>query len=141
MADHSAVRYLVIGGGAFLLDLGLLTLAYRGIGLPLWLATQIGFWGSFAFNFTLQHRFAFGGVAPTGRALWRYVLLLAVNSLANVVVVELFERLGWGFVTGKFTVTVLQTVWNYFVYRYWVFGAPSSIDRPDPSERQTTKES
>jgi len=124
--DHSAFRYLLVGGIAFAIDLGLLTLSYRAFGAPLWLATAIGFWGSFAFNFTLQRRYAFGGVVPAGAALWRYALLLVVNSVANMVVVEVFERLGWGYAVGKVSVTVAQTIWNYFAYRFWVFGRASS---------------
>ncbi|MFJ4107262.1 GtrA family protein [Oerskovia enterophila] len=141
LLQHSAVRYLGVGGAAFLLDLGLLTLAYRVFGAPLWVATGIGFWGSFAFNFTLQRRFAFGGQTPTGRALIRYCVLLGVNSAINILVVELFERAGWGFATGKLAVTAGQTVWNYFVYRYWVFSAgPSANTLPPAVETPTTEE-
>ncbi|MCO7274278.1 MULTISPECIES: GtrA family protein [Cellulosimicrobium] len=127
---HSAFRYLLVGGFAFLLDLGLLALSYRVLGAPLWLATAVGFWGSFAFNFTLQRRYAFGGAMPTGPALWRYGVLLAVNSLANIAVVGLFEHLGWGYAVGKVAVTVAQTVWNYFAYRYWVFGGRAAPAAP-----------
>ncbi|MBM7820876.1 putative flippase GtrA [Cellulosimicrobium cellulans] len=135
--EHSAFRYLLVGGFAFLLDLGLLALTYRVLGAPLWLATAVGFWGSFAFNFTLQRRYAFGGAMPTGPALWRYGVLLAANSLANIAVVGVFEHLGWGFAVGKVAVTVAQTVWNYFAYRYWVFGGraaptPPADDRAGP---------
>jgi putative flippase GtrA len=130
--EHSAFRYLLVGGVAFLLDLGLLALTYRVLGAPLWLATAVGFWGSFAFNFTLQRRFAFGGATPTGPALWRYCVLLAVNSLANILVVGVFERLAWGYALGKVAVTVAQTVWNYFAYRYWVFaGGPAAATSKD----------
>lgn len=144
--DHSATRYLVVGGSALLLDLGLLTLFYRGFGAPLWLATACGFWGSFAFNFTLQRRFAFGGQTPTGRALLRYCMLLAVNSLVNIVFVEAFERMGWGFAAGKIVVTVAQTFWNYLAYRHWVFAAPRDPAPAPPPEadhettRPTTEE-
>jgi putative flippase GtrA len=133
VSRHSAFRYLLIGGAAFFVDLGLLALGYRVLGLPLWLATGLGFWGSFAFNFTLQRRLAFGGVMPTGTALWRYGALLAVNTVANIVVVEVFERTGLGFATGKVVVTVAQTVWNYLAYRYWVFGRGGKTIAPGGS--------
>jgi putative flippase GtrA len=145
--QHSAFRYLLVGGTAFLIDLGLLSLTYRVLGAPLWLATGVGFWGSFAFNFTLQRRYAFGGLAPTGSALWRYGVVLAFNTVVNMVVVEVFERLGWGFALGKLVVTAAQTVWNYFAYRYWVFDrvaprdealADAVADLPlDPDRKET----
>ena len=132
---HSTVRYLLVGGCSLLLDLGLLTLSYRVFGLPLGVATAIGFWGSFAFNFTLQKKFAFANVSPTGRSLWRYCVLLVVNSIINIAVVALFDRLGWGFAVGKIAVTAAQTVWNYFVYRYWVFSNTARVDAVTLSER------
>ena len=133
---YSTVRYLVVGGCSLLLDLGLLTLSYRVFGLPLEGATAIGFWGSFAFNFTLQKKFSFADASPTGRSLWRYCALLAVNSVVNIAVVALFEKLGWGFALGKIVVTGAQTVWNYFVYRYWVFATSartSEVSAPGPA--------
>ncbi|WP_164984127.1 GtrA family protein [Oerskovia turbata] len=141
LLDHSATRYLLVGGSALLVDLGLLTLFYRGFGAPLWLATACGFWGSFAFNFTLQRRFAFGGQTPTGRALLRYCALLVVNSLVNIVVVEAFERMGWGFAAGKIVVTLAQTIWNYLAYRYWVFAAPGARapGRPPEADQEPTR--
>lgn len=138
---HSAFRYLLVGGSAFVIDLGLLTLAYRGLGLPLGVSTAVGFWGSFLFNFGLQKRFAFGDASPTGRSLWRYGALLAINTVINIVVVDLFERLGWGFALGKTVVTVAQTVWNYFAYRHWVFARTAGdVDGAPPGDDSTQRQ-
>ena len=130
--SYSTVRYLVVGGLSFLLDLGLLTLFYRGFGVPLALATGIGFWGSVLFNFTLQKRFAFETRGATGRSLWRYGVLLAANSVIAIAVVTLFHSLGWGYVYGKVFVTAAQTVWNYFAYRSWVFAGSGDDARKNP---------
>ncbi|MBO3083858.1 GtrA family protein [Cellulomonas fengjieae] len=126
LLDSSAVRYLGVGGLSFLIDLGLLALVYRVVGAPLWLATAAGFWGSVFANFWLQRRFAFGSDLPAGHALVRYGALLLVNTVINVVVVEWFQRAGLGYATGKATVTAAQTVWNYVLYRLWVFPRPGA---------------
>lgn len=121
--DHSAFRYLVVGTASFLVDLGVLAFCYTVVGLPLWVATATGFWVSFFFNFFVQRRFSFGASVSLGASAWRYGALLAVNTVLNVVVVELFERSGLGFATGKLVITAAQTVLNYFAYRYWVFAS------------------
>jgi putative flippase GtrA len=121
LAAHPAVRYLAVGGCSFLIDLGVLTLCYTVLGTTLWFGTTAGFWVSFFFNFFIQRRFSFASSQAVGASFWRYGVLLAVNTVVTVVVVELFERTGMGFTTGKVVVTVAQTVWNYLAYRLWIF--------------------
>lgn len=126
---HSAFRYLLVGLGMFALDFGLLVFLFDVLGMPLWLATATAFWSSVGVNFALQRRFTFRAAGPVGTAAWRYGALLAANSVANVLVIELFERTGLGYAVGKVTVTVLQAAWNYLAYRHWVFVSPGSEPR------------
>lgn len=54
-------------------------------------------------------------------ALWRFVIALAFQWVANIGLLELFLFAGaplWG---GQIAVTVLLTVVNFLVYRWWVF--------------------
>lgn len=127
LLESSAVRYLIIGGVSFVLDLGLLTVCYRYLHWALWLATGVGFWGSFFCNYLLQHRFSFGSRASTVGSLVRYSVLLGFNTLATMAIVELAQHVGWGYVAGKLIAAAATTVWNYFVYREWVFA-----QRPAP---------
>lgn len=117
---HSGLRYLVVGGTSFLVDIGMLALLHEVILAPLWLATAVAFLVSFVFNYTLQRTIAFRGGGSHTRSLLRYGALLAFNTLATVAVVTAFDVLvGWG--VGKIVATTLTTIWTYFVYRYWVF--------------------
>ncbi|MFC8502035.1 GtrA family protein [Pedococcus sp. NPDC057267] len=117
-------RYLLIGLSSFALDLGLLSLCYRVLHLPLWLATAAGFWGSFASNYLLQRRFAFGSHQAGLGSLVRYSTLLGFNTLATMGIVQLAETTGPGYVLGKVAATGATTVWNYFAYKKWVFTQP-----------------
>ncbi|MDQ0574693.1 putative flippase GtrA [Agromyces albus] len=118
---HSAVRYLIAGGAAFLVDLGLLALFKNVLGWPLWLATAAAFLLSFFFTYTVQKMFAFTSMAPHGIAILKYAVLVAFNTAASVVIVASVDWTGAGWVAGKVIATVVMTVWNYFAYRYWVF--------------------
>lgn len=129
LARHSAVRYVLVGGLSFTVDAGGLYLLRDLAGVPAWLAAAISFLASFAVNYTLQRTFAFGGVAPYGSSLVKYVVLVIANTIANSVIVAMFDALGAWFV-GKVIATVAMTVWNYFLYRYWVFRAPSPTADP-----------
>lgn len=133
----SAVRYLLVGGASFLLDLGLLALCYNVFGWPLWLATAAGFWGSFFFNFSLQRRFAFRTDTPMLGGVFRYSLLLGVNTLATIGIVWFFEEIGAGIVVGKVIATGATTVWNFFLYKYWVF--PRIVPRAPHEHRDAAE--
>jgi putative flippase GtrA len=129
LVNHSAFRYLLIGGLSFLLDVGLLALFHEILGWPLWLATATAFLSSFVFNYGLQRAFSFGSEGTHTRTLAKYLALLAFNTLATIGIVALVDLtdLGWG--TGKIVATVVTTAWNYAAYRYWVF-APARPQRP-----------
>lgn len=121
LSRHSAVRYVLAGGVAFLVDLGLLALFHQVFGWPTWLAAGLAFVISFAFTYTIQRYFTFGSQAPHGPALLKYAALVAFNTVATAAIVGLIDLTPAGWVVGKVVATLVTTVWNYFAYRYWVF--------------------
>jgi putative flippase GtrA len=129
--SHSAVRYLFAGGLSFLIDFGILALLHEVFGWPVWLASGVSFLISFAFTYTIQRFFSFSSRAPHGRALLRYTILVAFNTLATVAIVALvnYSPLSWA--GGKVIATVVTTTWNYFAYRYWVFADHATVAQRD----------
>lgn len=121
ISRHSAFRYLLAGGAAFIVDFALLALFRQVFGWPTWIAAGVAFVGSFAFTYTVQRYFTFGSQAPHGRALIKYALLVVFNTLATAAIVALIDMTPAGWVVGKVVATVVTTIWNYFAYRYWVF--------------------
>jgi putative flippase GtrA len=124
--QSSMVRFLVIGGTAFVIDLGLLIVGRDVLHLELSLATALAFWISLVFSFLMQKYFAFSSSVSILSSAWKYGLLLAVNSVATVLIVSAFEALGPGYIVGKFVATALVTAWNFFAYKHWVFRAPAA---------------
>lgn len=129
LARHSAVRYLVVGGFAFLLDFALLALLSQVVGWPLWLATAVAFLVSFGFTYTMQRIVTFGSQAPHGSSLTKYAILVGFNTVASVIIVELASITVLGWAGGKVLATVATTVSNYFIYRYWVYAHPRPASR------------
>lgn len=128
--QNSGLRYLCAGGLAFLVDVGVLALLKNVLDWPLWLATGAAFLLSFFFTYTIQRIFSFGSKAPHGVALFKYTMLVVVNTLATVAIVSLIDPTVLGWLGGKVVATALSTVWNYFAYRYWVF----ADTRPDKKD-------
>lgn len=134
--SHSAVRYLFAGGLSFLVDFGILALLHEVFSWPVWLASGVSFLISFAFTYTIQRFFSFNSRAPHGRAILRYTVLVAFNTLATVAIVALvnYSPLSWA--GGKVIATVVTTTWNYFAYRYWVFAEPRTTVQRDTTTRK-----
>ncbi len=126
VVNHSAVRYLVAGGLAFLVDVGVLALLRQVLDWPLWLATGVAFIASFFFTYSIQRIFSFESNAAHGAALLKYAALVGFNTMAVVGIVALFNTTPIGWLGGKVIATAVSTVWNYFAYRYWVFAQPGT---------------
>lgn len=118
---HPVIRFLLVGGLSFALDLGLLALMYEVFGVPLWIATPIAFVISLVFNFLLQRLFTFQATNKGSVSAVKYLLLVIVNIAVSDLIVTGFDALGWSYIVGKTSATILTTAWNYFLYRHWIF--------------------
>ncbi len=104
-----------------MVDAGLLGLFVVVFGMRTWLGAAIAFLVSFAFTFTAQRLFAFGSDLPAGSAVLRYTALVAFNTVATALIVGLIARSPLGWLGGKVVATSVTTVWNFFIYRAWIF--------------------
>ncbi|MFV0426193.1 MAG: GtrA family protein [Beutenbergiaceae bacterium] len=121
---NSALRYLIVGGLCFAFDVGLLWLGHDVLGVPLAIATPVAFLASFALTYTMQRLVTFASDARVAPSVVRYTLLVGFNTVATTVIVWLSDSLGWTWLVGKVIAVLATTVWNYFIYRYWVFATP-----------------
>ncbi len=121
--SSSAVRYLFVGGLAFLFDVGVLWLLHDVLGVPLPISTPAAFLLSFAFTYTLQRTVAFRASDDVAPSVVRYAILVAANTVATTGIVWAADALGLPWIVGKIAAVVATTIWNYFIYRYWVFSA------------------
>lgn len=124
----SAIRYLVVGGFCFLVDIGLLWLAHEVLRLPLSIATPLSFLASFAVTYTLQRIVAFEAETKVVSSVARYTALVAFNTVATTGIVWIIDQWGGGWVVGKVIAVIATTVWNFFAYRHWVFVTPVPRD-------------
>jgi putative flippase GtrA len=122
--SSSAVRYLLVGGLAFLLDIGLLALLHKVAGIPLIVATPVAFLLSFAATYVMQRVITFEARGGWTSSAAKYTALVVVNMIATTAIVAGAEVIGWSWAVGKIAAVALTTIWNYFGYRYWIFKDP-----------------
>lgn len=123
-----ALRFLVVGGLSFLIDFGLLVLLHEVFGLALIVATPIAFLTSLVVNYALQRLYAFRATTSIGPSALKYLALVAFNTVAASLIVASSEHVGLGYEVGKVLSTALMTVWNFFLYKHWIFRRAATTD-------------
>lgn len=127
LAKSSVVKFLIVGGLSFGLDLGILAILHEGLGVDLWIATPVAFVASLVFNFLLQRLFTFRATNHRGISAVKYLLLVFVNIIISDLIVTGFDAQGWSYIAGKIFATVMTTVWNYLLYRHWIFKSNAGV--------------
>ena len=122
ISRHSAVRFVIVGGLTLAVDGGSLFLFHGVAGIWLPLATAMAFAAAFVVNFGLNRAWAFSASdGAVGRQVGRYLLLVAVNLVLNVIGVATLTWAGLPYLVSKLVVAVVLAVVNYFVSRRWIF--------------------
>ncbi|WP_427130230.1 GtrA family protein [Pseudarthrobacter sp. S9] len=122
------VKFLVVGGASFAIDLGLLALLHEVGRVDLWIATPVAFLASLVFNFFVQRKFTFQSGTRAHVSFLKYGALVVFNVVATDVIVNLIAGSGYSYAIGKIIATVATTAWNFLLYKHWIFkAAPQKI--------------
>lgn len=132
LSNSHVFKFLVVGGLSFALDLGLLILLHEAFGVDLWIATPIAFLTSLVFNFLVQRSFTFKSTQGRGSSMIRYGTLVVFNTFMTDVIVNFFHDVDLTYTVGKIVATALTMIWNFFLYKHWIFrtGAPTEKNKP-----------
>lgn len=118
----SFVGFAMINGFTFSLDIGLLALLYRGVGLPHPLAITIGYVVAFGLAFVLNRRFNFHAHGPVADQAVRWALVVAINYVALVLGLGSgLHAIGVPFLLARVAAAGAEAVWMYSTMRWWVF--------------------
>ncbi len=119
--------YLVVGGLTVVVDMVLLGLLHEFSGVPLGVATTVAFCAAVVVNFLLNRTVmsSWGSSGLTQHAL-RYGSLVAANYVITLGVVTTAGPVGHRYLVAKVAVVAVSTVWNFLLYRHWVFAPPRS---------------
>ena len=115
-------RYLFVGGSSFILDLGILTLLYKVLGLNITMATSVAFWLAVIYNFILTRSWTFS--VREKQQLKKHAALYACLLTANYLITTIFMLLTNNilyYALAKTIIVIAQTFWNYPIYKYLIF--------------------
>lgn len=115
------IKFLAVGAFSFGIDLGTLTLLHEVGRVDLWVATPVAFLASLVFNFFAQRKFTFQSGARAHVSFFKYGALVVFNLVATDVIVNGIAAAGLSYAIGKAAATVATTVWNFLLYKHWIF--------------------
>ena len=123
---RNILRYLLVGGTAAAVDIGLFLLFAGHLGLPYLRVAAATFVAATLVNYMLSVRFVFvSGVRFRKR--WEVALVFVVSGLGlaiNQAILWLcVSRLGLDLLLSKLAATGAVFFWNYFARRRFVFAA------------------
>lgn len=117
-------RYVLVGGGAFLVDFGTYCLLCW-INLSYLIAGVISFIIGFLFNFLLSRSMIFSPVDSNTSEVKELILVLII-SLVGLLLTELLlylgaELIGVDYYISKIFASVLVLGWNYAGRKLWIY--------------------
>lgn len=119
------VRFCLVGGTGFAINLGLLTLFYKNMGLPIFISQVFASEISLFNNFILHHRWTYKHKSINkglGKLVWQF----HVTSWAAILGSSLFMSvaitiLKINYVVALIASSVLALFWNFFTTKYIVW--------------------
>ena len=116
------VRFVVISGFTYALDLAILTALHGGLGWPLPLAITIGYAVAFTTNYLLSRVLNFRSHEPIGPESLRYAAVVAVNfTVVLLGVTTLLAEVGVPYQPARLAAGACEGVFIYSAMRWFVF--------------------
>jgi putative flippase GtrA len=117
-------RFLVVGGGAFIVNAMLLGFFFSVMGLPILTAQLLGAEGTIMFSFVLHHHWTYRGYKKKSlllRFLEFNVTALTGAGISTASVLLCVQILHWHYLIGLGIGALLAMSWNYFSNLYFVW--------------------
>lgn len=116
------LRYILVGGSSFVLDLGILTVLTERLGVWYIASATAAFLVAFFYSFLLTKHFAFRAGGAHGPQLLRYTMLVAMNYIVSIALLYgLTEYAHLHYVLSRIVAQGVVVCWNFVAYRTWVY--------------------
>lgn len=118
-------EYLVSGGAFFWSGYIVLLVLNWWLGPAyLWLSTSVSYVVGWAVNYLLQRYWVFNNpklAKHQTQVTSRYIFVSLINLIINYAIIQVWVDLGYRLEIGPFVSSAFFTVWNYVLYKYYVF--------------------
>ncbi|MEI8057274.1 MAG: GtrA family protein [Actinomycetes bacterium] len=118
---QQAVRFLLVGGLSYVVDVSVLWAVVTLGGWALVVGTTAAFAAAFVVNYGLGRVWVFRAAGAHGPQVARYSALVALNYALTLVFMTSLTGFGVGLVIAKTISVAILAVLNFFVGRHWVY--------------------
>ena len=116
------IGYCIINGLGFLIDMSLLAVFFRGVGLPYPVSVSVGYGLSAIYSFFVNRWLNFHSHGNLGRQGGRYAVTMVTNYVCLTLGFStLLESLGVLFELARFTAAGVEALYVYVMLSVWVF--------------------
>jgi len=119
------IYFSLVGGTGVLVHLAVLSIAYKGFGMPFWASQTLATVAAMVGNFSLNNLVTYRDQRLSGLAWWRGLLTFSVacsvGAAANVGVASYIFGDGIGWLPSALAGIVVGTVWNYATTAFYVW--------------------
>lgn len=138
---HHFVRYLFVGGSTFILDIALLLILHDKHHVSVPIATATSYIVAFIYNFTLNRWWTFSAAENNTlrKHVVPYALLFTFNLVFTTVFVSTVSKLLHSVAAAKTIAVIIQTTWNYLIYKYVIFVKPAQTSTSEGTTATTSK--
>ena len=123
------IRFSIVGLLTAAFYFGLLSLIVElALAEPV-MASAICYGAAVLLNYLMHYSWTFAPAedavsAPHGRALWRYLVMVACGFLINTALMYLMVHvLSWHYLAAQLIALVAVVTWNFLMSNFWVFKA------------------
>lgn len=122
------VRYLIVGGSVYLLELGVILLAQAAGARPV-TAVAVAFWTGLVVSFVLQKFVTFGDKRTHHQIVLRQIMAVSLLVVWNFIFTVMVTKLLVDQMPATITRTIalaITTLWNFYLYRTSIFRKPEN---------------
>lgn len=123
IASHRQfIKYFLVGGSGFILDMGTLILLKEYFAISAVLAVIINQVLILSYNFSLNKWWSFRNREMPHWQLVRYIMLAVLNYGFSVAAMYIFnEHYGFDYRLVRIASVMVMVSWNFFLYKHWVY--------------------
>jgi putative flippase GtrA len=116
------LKYGIVGGSCFLLDIGSLYIFVEFVGINYLLAATLALGIATCMNYYLNRIWTFGSRTPVIWSFSKYVALLGFNYVLMIATLFIFvEFFGINYLVVKSLFMSLIVLWNFLAYKFYVY--------------------
>jgi putative flippase GtrA len=116
------LRYLLSGGSVFAIDIVLYWFLVTFLGIAPWYANLIATPFVWVYMYAIHRFFTFKSTNKPFIESARFLTIILFNTVAIPLMLYIgIDLLGFNYLLAKFVVTGIVVLWNYPIYKFWVY--------------------